>query len=241
MRYSIEFDGLQVLDVGRSIPRLRIDHDAIGTPADIGGSVVDFLVRNHARLKSAALSLLIQQHSLLFPYEDGEEAQVRLEILLSEQTAADGSDGPAHQELWQIGDALRLELVIKAAELKTIDHTPAALTEFAVTEMTRNAYRRLHRLEHPLAEWFFNVFLQTTQPTQIPLDVLYASAVDQTRPTPAHAAAVMKENATFWKASLQGLGNQYLLATCSDPRLMTLQNAALYQQIKRFFGEDDNQ
>jgi hypothetical protein len=104
--------------------------------------------------------------------------------------------------------------------------------------MIRNAYRRLHALEKPLTEWFFSVFLQTSQPTQIPFDVLYTHAIEQTRPTPAEASKIMRENAIFWKAELQSLGNQYLMATVPDPRLMTLQNAALYQQLKRFLGEE---
>jgi uncharacterized protein (DUF736 family) len=48
----------------------------------------------------------------------------------------------------------------------------------------------------------------------------------------------MRENGTFWKAELQSLGNQFLQATIADPRLLTLQNAALYQQIKRYFNEE---
>ena len=238
MRHPITFDGLVVLDVGRTVSRVQINHQKFGTPKELGGSVVDYLVRHHSRMRSAALDLLIEQHSLLFPYEDGTEARDRLELLLSDQTAAEVTDGGVLPEPWQIGDALRLELVIKAAELRIIDRTPADLTEFAITEMTRNAYRRLHSLELPVVRWFFSVFLQTTQPTQLPLDVLVASAIDYRKLTPTEAAEVMKGNANFWKAELQSIGNSYLMATCSDPRLMTLQNAALYQQIKRFFGEE---
>lgn len=238
MRHSLQFDGLQVLDVGRTVSRVQIDHEKIGIPAELGGSVVDFLVRHHERMKSTALDLIIEQHSLLFPYEDGTDARDRLELLLSDQTAADVTDGVC-PELRQIGDALRLELVVKAAELRIIPRNPAELTEFAITEMTRNAYRRLHSLELPVVKWFFSVFLQTTQPTQLPLDVLVASAIHHRKLTPTDAADVMKGNATFWKSELQSIGNSYLLATCSDPRLMTLQNAALYQQLKRFFGEEE--
>jgi hypothetical protein len=142
-------------------------------------------------------------------------------------------------EEWRIGDTLRLELVIRSPGLKTVDRSPKALSEFAVTEMVRNAYRRLHALEHPLAELFFNIFLQATQPTQIPLDILYSHAVCHTSPTPAEAAKVMRENSAFWKAELQSLGNHYLQAVITEPRLLVLQNAALYQQLKRFFGEGE--
>jgi hypothetical protein len=104
--------------------------------------------------------------------------------------------------------------------------------------MIRNAYRRLHALEKPLVEFFFNIFLQTIQPTQIPTDILISHAVDGKRPTPAEAGDIMRENGTFWKSELQSLGNQFLQATIDDPRLLTLQNAALYQQIKRYFNEE---
>ena len=84
----------------------------------------------------------------------------------------------------------------------------------------------------PSSAFFFN------QPTQIPLDVLHRHAVDNTRPKPAEAAKVMQENSAFWKAEIQSLGNQYLQAVISDPKLMVLQNAALYNQLKRFLGEE---
>jgi hypothetical protein len=238
MRHSLKFDGLQVLDVGRSVPRISIDHQQFGTPAELGGSVIDFLVRYHARMRSAALDWMLRQHALLFPYEDGNEARDRLELLLSEQTAAEVTDGGVLPEPWQIGDALRLELVVKAAELQITPHTPTALTEFAVTEMIRNGYRRLHILERPVVESFFNVFMQVTQPTQLPLEVLAKSAIERKRLTPAEAKAVMKENSTYFKAQLQALGNLFLMAVCTDPMLMTLQNAALYQQLKRFFEDE---
>ncbi|SHO52970.1 hypothetical protein [Desulfopila aestuarii] len=238
MRHSFSFDGLATLDIGRAVPVIQIDHDKLSTPHALQGSVVDFLVINHPRLRSAVLDLIISQHVLLFPYEDGDEAREKLEILLGEQGAVDPSGDQADPAPWQFGDALRLELVVKAPTLRIVDHDPSALTEYAITEMMRNAYRRLHVLERPVTEWFFNVFMQASQPTQIPLDVLYASAIDKQRPPTADAAAIMRENATFWKAQLQSIGNQYLTATCHDPRLMTLQNAALYQQLKNFFGED---
>lgn len=238
MRHNIKIDGMRILDIGQAVPPVQIDHGAIGTPPELGGSVVDFLVRWHPTLRSLALDLIIQQHSLLFHYEDGEEALERLEILLSGRCMVREREEGVREELWCYGDALRLELVLKSPVIQNMDHEPPFLVEFAVTEMIRNAYRRLHALEHPLTEWFFNVFLQTSQPTQIPLDVLCGYTVDNKRPTPAEAATVMKENSTYWKAELQSLGNQYLLATVPDPKLMTLQNAALYQQLKRFFGEE---
>jgi hypothetical protein len=129
--------------------------------------------------------------------------------------------------------------VLRAPALQIVRLVTQPLIELAVTEMIRNAFRRLHALERPLADWFFGVFLQTSQPTQIPLDVLYRFAVEQARPTPDESAKIMRENAIFWKAELQSLGNQYLLATVPDPKLMTLQNAALYQQLKRFLGEKE--
>lgn len=238
MRHHIEFDGLRILDIGQSVPQVQINHEQIGTPNDLGGSAVDFLVRQHEKLRSLTLDHLLEQHCLLFPYEDGREARDRLEILLSDQCALRVQGEGSCTEQWRVGDALRLELVLRSPGLKTVDRSPKSLSEFAVTEMVRNAYRRLHALEHPLAEWFFNIFLQATQPTQIPLDVLYNYAVEHTRPTPAEAAKVMQENSAFWKAEIQSLGNQYLQAVISDPKLMVLQNAALYNQLKRFFGEE---
>ena len=238
MRHHLKFDGLRILDIGQSVSPVKLNHEDIGTPSGLDGSVVDFLVRWHQNLKSLALDRIMQQHCLLFPYEDGAEACGRLEILLSDRCAVRVQDDTAPDGLWRYGDVLRLELVLKAPAINNIDHTPSSLVEFAVTEMVRNAYRRLHALEHPLVEQFFNVFLQTSQPTQIPLDVLHAYTVAHQRPTPTESAKVMKENSTFWKAELQSLGNQFLLATVPDPRLMTLQNAALYQQLKRFFGEE---
>jgi len=238
MRHHIEFDGLRILDIGQAVPPVPINHEQIGTPNELGGSVVDFLVRQHAKLRSLTIDHLLGQHCLLFPYEDGQEARDRLEILLSPQCAEKTSGETSCADQWRAGDALRLDLVLRSPGLSTIEHSPRPLMEFAITEMTRNSYRRLHALEHPLAEWFFNVFLQATQPTQIPLDVLYNYAVEHTRPTPAEAAKIMHENASFWKAELQSLGNQYLQAAISDPKLLVLQNAALYQQLKRFFGEE---
>lgn len=238
MRHHITFDGLTLIDAGKSVPPIQLSHETIGTPQVLDGSVVDFLVRWHPRLKSLALDSIMYQHALLFPYEDGEEAHGRLEVLLSDQCVVPVQDDIAPDGLWRHGDALRLELLLKAPAFKIIDHGPKSVVEFAVTEMIRNAYRRLHALERPLTEWFFSVFLQTSQPTQIPLDVLYAHAVEQTRPIPSESARIMRENAIFWKAELQSLGNQYLMATVPDPRLMTLQNAALYQQLKRFLGEE---
>lgn len=237
MRHPITFDGLMVLDVGRSVSRVQMNHQSFGTPSELGGSVLDYLVRLHSRMRLAALDLMIAQHALLFPYEDGLEARDRLELLLSDKAAAEVTDGVC-PEPWLIGDALRLELVVKSAELRITKRTPEDLAEFAITEMIRNSYRRLHSLELPVVRWFFSVFLQTTQPTQLPLDVLVASAIHHRKLTPTEAAAVMKGNSSFWKAELQSIGNNYLMATCSDPRLMTLQNAALYQQLKRFFGEE---
>jgi len=236
MRHHIKFDGLRLLDIGQSVPPIQLPHDDLGMPPELDGSVVDFLYRWYPKLRSVALDCMIKQHVLLFPYEDGSEACVLLETLLSDrcQTLDEGDQS----ELWRHGDALRLELVFKSPAIQTVDHAPRVLADVTVTEMIRNAYRRLHALEHQLTEWFFNVFLQAAQPTQIQLDVLYAHAVENRRPTPAESVTVMKENATFWKAELQSLGNQYLLATVADPRLMTLQNAALYQQLKRFFGEE---
>ncbi len=240
MRHSFKFDGLQALDVGRSVPWVSINHQQYGTPPELGGSVVDFLVRHHPRMKAAALEWIIQQHRMLFHYEDGNEARDRLELLLSDLTAAEVTDG-VHPEPWEIGDTLRLELVIKSAELEITPRTPAALVEFAITAMIRNAYRRLHKLERPIVESFFSVFMQAAQPTQLPLEVLAKSAIDKKRLTPEEAKAVMKENATYWKAQLQALGNLYLMAVCTDPMLMTLQNAALYQQLKRFFDDDEEE
>ena len=240
MRHALKFDGLQALDVGRSVPRVQINHNQFGTPSELAGSVVDFLVRHHARMKVAAIAWILQQHKLLFPYEDGDEALIRLELLLSDLTTAEGADG-AHPEPWEIGDALRLELVIKSAELKITPRNPCALVEFAVTEMIRNAYRRLHKLERPLVQAFFDVFMQASQPTQLPLEVLAKSAIDKKRLTPKESKAIMKENATYWKAQLQALGNLFLMAVCTDPMLMTLQNAALYQQLKRFFDDDEEE
>ena len=238
MRHHIEFDGLRILDVGNSVSTVPLDHEQIQTPTSLGGSVVDFLVRHHPKLRSVALDHIMDQHCLLFPYEDGKEARDRLEILLSDQCALQVQGEGSCTEEWRIGDVLRLELVIRSPGLKTVDRSSKALSEFAVTEMVRNAYRRLHALEHPLAELFFNIFLQATQPTQIPLDVLYNHAVGHTSPKPAEAAKVMQENSAFWKAEIQSLGNQYLQAVISDPKLMVLQNAALYNQLKRFFGEE---
>lgn len=240
MRHTLKFDGLQSLDVGRSVPRVQINHNQFGTPSELGGSVVDFLVRHHARMKVAAIAWILQQHKLLFPYEDGNEALIRLELLLSELTAAEVTEGVC-PEPWEIGDALRLELVIKAAGLQITPRTPTALIEFAVTEMIRNGYRRLHKLERPIVESFFNVFMQATQPTQLPLEVLVKSSIERKRLTPEEAKAIMRENATYWKAQLQALGNLYLMAVCTDPMLMTLQNAALYQQLKRFFDDDEEE
>ena len=238
MRHHLQFNGLAQLDKGQSVPPVQLNHDDLGTPSVLDGSVVDFLVRWHPRLRSLALDNIMRQHALVFPYEDGEEARARLEILLSDRCPVPIVDDTAPDGLWRYGDALRLELILKSPAIMSINHDPRSLVEFAVTEMIRNAYRRLHALEGPLAEWFFSVFLQTSQPTQIPLDVLFNHAVEQVRPTPAESAKIMRENAIFWKAELQSLGNQYLLATVPDPRLMTLQNAALYQQLKRFLGEE---
>ncbi|ADW19267.1 hypothetical protein Despr_3137 [Desulfobulbus propionicus DSM 2032] len=238
MRHHITFDGLSILDAGKSVPPIQISHGDIGTPPVLDGSVTDYLVRWHPRLRSLALDFIMRQHALLFPYEDGDEARARLETLMSDRCAVPVHDETAPDGLWRHGDALRLELALKAPAFKIINHDPKSLIEFAVTEMIRNAYRRLHALEKPLTEWFFSVFLQTSQPTQIPFDVLYTHAIEQTRPTPAEASKIMRENAIFWKAELQSLGNQYLMATVPDPRLMTLQNAALYQQLKRFLGEE---
>ena len=238
MRHHLRFSALVLLDIGQSVTSVQIDHDALGTPQVLGGSVVDFMVRQYRNLRSMAVDLIMQQHCLLFQYEDGTEARGRLELLLSDQCAILPHDESARVELWHFGDVLRLELVLKTPGLKNIGHTPSALVDFALTEMMRNAYRRLHALERPLTEWFFNVFLQTTQPTQIPFEVLAGYCIENRRPTPAEAGAVMKENAMHWKSELQSLGNQYLQATISDPKLLTLQNAALYQQLKRFFGEE---
>lgn len=238
MRHHIEFDGLRILDIGQSVSPVPINHEQLQTPDDLGGSVVDFLVRQHSKLRSVALDHIIEQHRLLFPYEDGQEAKALLETLLTDLCREQAQDEASSAERWRSGDSLRLELVLLSPGLQTVERSPKALTEFTVTEMTRNAYRRLHLLEHPLTEWFFNVFLQTTQPTQFPLDVLYAHAVDHRQPTPAEAAKIMQENSAFWKAELQSLGNQYLQAVISDPKLMVLQNSALYQQLKRFFGEE---
>ncbi|KAB2892282.1 MAG: hypothetical protein F9K32_00840 [Desulfobulbaceae bacterium] len=239
MRHRIEFDALRILDIGNSVSTVPLDHEQIGTPDDLGGSVVDFLVRQHAKLRSVTLDHLLAQHCLLFPYEDGKEARDRLETLLSDRCALRVQDVASCAEEWRIGDVLRLELVLRSPGLKTVDRSPKSLSEFAVTEMVRNAYRRLHAHEHPLAEWFFQVFIQSTQPTQIPLDVLHRHAVDNVRPTPAEAAKIMRENSAFWKSEIQSLGNRYLQATISDPKLMVLQNSALYQQLKRFFGEEE--
>ncbi len=238
MRHHMKFDGLAILDIGTSVTPVKLSHGDLGTPPVLDGSVVGFLVRWHPRLRSLALDNIMRQHCLLFPYEDGQEALSRLETLLSDRCAVPVQDDTAPDGLWRCGDVLRLELVLKSPAIKNIDHDPPSLVEFAVTEIVRNAYRRLHALELPLSEWFFSVFLQTSQPTQIPLDVLFKHSVEQVRPTPTESTAIMRENATFWKAELQSLGNQYLLATVPDPRLMTLQNAALYQQLKRFLGEE---
>lgn len=238
MRHHLKFSGLVLLDIGQSVAPVQIDHDALETPQVLSGSVVDFLVRHYQKLRSMAVDLIMQQHSLLFQYEDGTESRGRLEVLLSDQCAIQPRDESARVELWHFGDVLRLELVLKAPELKNIDHTPSSLIEFALTEMTRNAFRRLHLLELPLTERFFNCFLQTSQPTQLPLEVLHGYYIENRRPTPAEAGAIMKENSIYWKGELQSLGNQYLQATISDPKLLTLQNAALYQQLKRYFGEE---
>jgi len=239
MRHHLKVDGLRILDIGQAVSPVQLNPGTLGLPPGLDGSVVDCLVRWYPRLRTVALDCLMAQHSLLFPYEDGAEACDRLETLLSDRCAVPIQDDTSPDGLWRHGDALRLELVLKAPALQLVSFETQPLIEFAVTEMIRNAYRRLHTLECPLAEWFFNVFLQTSQPTQIPLDVLYAHAVEQARPTPAEAAKIMRENAIFWKAELQSLGNQYLLVTVPDPKLMTLQNAALYQQLKRFLAEEE--
>jgi hypothetical protein len=239
MRHHIKFDGLQVLDAGNAVPVIQIDHEKFGTPPVLSGSVIDFLVQNYAKMRDLALDLILQQHCQRFPYEDGDEARNRLETLLCDRcpVPADGQSGDS--ELWRYGDALRLELVIKSAEIKSMERSPRPLLEFATTEMIRNAFRRLHAHELPLAEYFFTVFIQADQPTQIPLDVLYQHAVGHTRPTPAEAAAIMQENAAFWKAELQSLGNSYLQAVITDPKLLVLQNAAMYQRLKQFFNEEE--
>ena len=238
MRHHIKFDGLRLFDIGQSVPPVQINHDEWKTPPELGGSVVDFLVRHNSRLRSMALDFIMRQHCLLFPYEDGTEASGRLEALLGSGCPVPTRDEALEGELWRFGDVLRLELVLKAPAIKLVERTSCALTVFAVTEMVRNGYRRLHALERPLTEWFFSVFMQTTQPTQIPFDVLHGHAVGCSRPTPSESVKIMRENGVFWKAEIQSLGNQYLQATVSDPKLMTLQNAALYQQLKRFFGEE---
>lgn len=237
MRHHLQFNGLVQLDKGQSIAPVRLNHEELETPPELGGSVVDFLYRWHPRLKAVALNCIMAQHCMQFPYEDGTEAAGRLEILLSNRCLVSVMDDIGQDELWRFGDALRLELVLKAPAIQTVVHAPRELAEVAVTEMLRNAYRRLHALERPLVQWFFNVFLQTSQPTQIPLDVLYRHAVEQVRPTPADAQKIMKENTVFWKGELQSLSSQYLCATVADPKLMTLQNAAIYQQLKQFLGE----
>lgn len=236
----MKFDGLTGLDPGKSVPAIQIDHDALDTPTEVSGSVLDYLVQSHDKLRSLALDLMLQQHAQLFQYEDGNEARNKLEILLSELGAVTTSPEQADTEPWMVGDAMRLELVIKAAEFQLIKHEPKELTEFAVIEMTRNGYRRLHRLEQPLGAQFFNVFMQTSQPTQVPFDVLYSSVIEDKQLSQVEAIQVMRENPSFWKTELQSLGNMYLVSVCHEPALMTLQNAALYQQLKAFFGEDDN-
>lgn len=237
MRHHLKINGLVLLDRGQSVTPVRLDHEELETPLELDGSIVDFLYRWHPRLKAVALNCIMDQHSMLFPYEDGTEARDRLETLLSNRCPVAVMDDNGQDDLWRFGDALRLELVLKAPAIQTVAHAPRSLAEVAVTEMLRNAYRRLHALERPLAEWFFNVFLQTSQPTQIPLDVLYRHAVEQVRPTPADAQKILRENTVFWKGELQSLSSQYLCATVADPKLMTLQNAAIYQQLKQFFGE----
>ncbi len=241
MRYPIEFDGLTALDVGRTVPAISINHDEIGTPHALGGSVLDFLVRHHPRLREVAIDQLLNRHSQLFHYEDGTEARRKLDALLGVAGAvaesvrrASTSDMPP----WMVGDALRLELVLGSAHFQLVEQNPRDLTEFTVIEMMRNGYRRLHRLEQPTGAQFFNVFMQTGQPTQIPLDVLYSSVIDGRQPTAAEAIRIMKENPTFWKAELQGLANAFLISTCHDPALITLQNAAIYQKLKQFFSEE---
>src|SRR5665647_1787986 len=159
MRHHLHFDGLRILDIGQSVPLVQLPHEDIGTPPELGGSVVDFLVRWHPKLRLLALECIMQQHCLLFPYEDGAEALGRLETLLSGHCPVRVQDETGQGGLWCYGDVLRLELVLKAPAIKNIDHTPPSLVEFAVTEMLRNAYRRLHALEHPLTELFFSVFL----------------------------------------------------------------------------------
>lgn len=239
MRYSITFDGLTALDPGRAIPAIQLDHEATGTPAVLQGSVIDFLVRRYDDLRSLALNLLIQQHCQLFPYEDGDNARDQLETLLDGAGAGSGTSDQADQEPWMIGNALRLELVIKAPEFKLIDHADQTiLAEFVIMEMMRNAYRRLHRLEQPLGAWFFQVFMQTGQPTQVPMEILYDSVIDGRQPSKSEAVQIMRENSVFWKAELQELANAFLAATCHDPALLTLQNAATYQRLKQFFNED---
>ena len=239
MRHHLNFDGLQLLDIGKSVQPVQLKPVDLGLPRELDGSVVDCLYRWHPKLRSVALDCLMAQHSLLFPYEDGTEARERLEMLLSDRCSVPVQEDTSPDGLWRYGDVLRLELVVRAPALQIVRLATRPLIELAVTEMIRNAFRRLHALERPLADWFFGVFLQTSQPTQIPLDVLHRFAVEQARPTPEESAKIMRENAIFWKAELQSLGNQYLLATVPDPKLMTLQNAALYQQLKRFLGETE--
>ncbi len=231
MRHTIKFDSQSIFDVGASVAPVTLDHQAIGTPVELGSSVMQFIANNHSKLKEIALNFLMEQHSQTFFYEDGTESRKRLTTLLSGQCIVAGDHT---KEPWRFGDALRLELILQSPQLKHIDPTPEAVTEWVVHQLLKLSYRRLHALEAPIVQHAFKIYSQIA-PTQLPLDVLLNHSQTGVFPSTEETINLMRENSQFWKIELMSHANAQLAATIKDPSLMTLQSAAAYNLIKEFF------
>lgn len=202
-------------------------------------------------LRETALTKAIQLHTLTFPNENTESVRRKIREFCSESHQLDEAQS---LKLWRHGDALSLRAIQlgevaneeqaedtqKTTEEQDIEFKNLnSLLEYALREFVKNIFRRVNVYEVPLAEGLIAAFRDVSRPAMFPIEMTSMYDEFQELPTPDEFKGVARMLPMFWKSELQAQISLMIEKSGADPAQQALLNAALYQSLKTFFGDDE--
>lgn len=235
MRHKLQLDAMSVIDPGSVIKYEKFDMANI---VSIKETVPDVGIIKHyyTELCEEAFKRVAGQHCQVFQYEQPQEVIEIFKLLCGPYKAT-----PKHgsSEAWRIGDACEPEFIADSPEVK-VANTLEEILSAALTEMMRNIYRRLHAHEYPGFEQVLAVFQQATQPSQFPSWLLLKLA-DQEDILQHELLGVVQSRPEFWRSGLLDLCSQWVAASPGEPEAKQMQIAGLYNKIKEFFNNEEEE
>ncbi len=235
MRHKLQLGAMSVIDPGSVIKYEKFDMTNIVATKETVPDV-ELVKHYYNLLREEAFKRVADRHCQVFQYEQPQEVIEVFKLLCGpyKTTPKRGSS-----EAWRAGDVCEPEVIEDSPEVKAANSLPEILSA-ALTEMMRNIYRRLHGHEYPGFEQVLAVFQQATQPSQFPSWLLLKLA-NQENILQHQLLGVVQSRPEFWRSGLLDLCSQWVAASPGEPEAKQMQIAGLYNQIKEFFNNEEEE